>query len=62
MDVDAAGRALLAMLDGSRSVEDLVAAMQARLSEAGVALPRETVAELTQRQLWLFARQGLLTS
>lgn len=60
MDVDAAGRALLAMLDGSRTVDDAVAAMQGALSEAGMALPPETVAELTQRQLWLFARQGLL--
>src|SRR5512139_111644 len=60
MDLDAAGRALLAMLDGSRSIEDLVAAMAEMLREAGVALPREAVSELTQRQLWLFARQGLL--
>src|SRR5574340_870413 len=60
MDLDAAGRALLAMLDGSRTIEDLVAAMEVMLREAGMALPHETVGELTQRQLWLFARQGLL--
>ena len=62
MDVDPAGRALLAMLDGSRTVEELVAAMHEALREAGTALSRETVSELTRRQLWLFARQGLLTA
>lgn len=60
MDVDPAGRALLAMLDGTRTVADLVAAMEAVLRDAGVTLARETIAELTHRQLWLFARQGLL--
>ena len=62
MDVDPAGRTLLAMLDGSRTAGELVSAMHDVLSEAGTALPRETVAELTERQLWLFARQGLLTA
>jgi hypothetical protein len=61
IDLDPAGRALLAMLDGSRTIQDLAAAMREMLREAGTALPRETVIELTQRQLWLFARQGLLT-
>jgi SAM-dependent methyltransferase len=62
IDLDPAGRALLAMLDGSRTIQDLAAAMQEMLSEAGTDLPPETVIELTQRQLWLFARQGLLTA
>ncbi len=62
MDLDPAGRALLAMLDGSRTVEDLAVAMQDMLQEAGTVLPRETIVELTRRQLWLFARQGLLTA
>lgn len=62
MDLDPAGRALLAMLDGSRTVEDLALAMQDMLREAGTVLPRETIVELTRRQLWLFARQGLLTA
>ena len=62
MDLDPAGRALLAMLDGSRTIQDLAAAMQDMLREAGTALPPETVMELTQRQLWLFARQGLLAA
>lgn len=61
MDVDPAGRALLALLDGSRTAEELAAMMHAALAEQGVDLPPATVAELTNQQLWLFARQGLLT-
>ncbi|HMM47317.1 MAG TPA: class I SAM-dependent methyltransferase [Thiobacillaceae bacterium] len=60
MDVDRAGRALLTMLDGTRTIDELVAAMAAELADAGVILSPEAVAELTHRQLWLFARQGLL--
>lgn len=60
MDLDPAGRALLAMLDGSRTIAELTAAMQDMLGEAGADWPRETVSALTQRELWLFARQGLL--
>lgn len=60
IDLDAAGRALLALLDGSRSLPELSAAMQAWLAAAGVDLPEAAVNELTARQLWLFARQGLL--
>jgi SAM-dependent methyltransferase len=62
MDLDEPGRILLGMLDGSRSVEQLVDAMQVVLAERGWNGARETVGELTSRQLWLFARQGLLTS
>ncbi|MFP5404605.1 MAG: methyltransferase regulatory domain-containing protein [Gammaproteobacteria bacterium] len=60
MDLDDHGRALLAALDGTRSLDELVALMQARLAAAGVSLPAVQVCELTHRQLWLFARQGLL--
>ncbi|MHB1353582.1 MAG: methyltransferase domain-containing protein [Thiobacillus sp.] len=60
IDLDAAGRTLLALLDGSRALPELSGAMQAWLAAAGVDLPEETVGELTARQLWLFARQGLL--
>lgn len=60
MDLDAHGRALLGMLDGTRTQEELLAPMQARLAEAGVDLPADRVHALTQQQLWLFARQGLL--
>lgn len=60
MDVDAPGRMLLGMLDGSRSVAELAAAMRSALADQGMALPLETVAELTHQQLWLFARHGLL--
>lgn len=61
MDLDPAGRALLALLDGSRTAEELAAMMHTTLVEQGVDLPPATVAELTNQQLWLFARQGLLT-
>jgi SAM-dependent methyltransferase len=60
MDIDEPGRVLLGMLDGSRSIDDLVEAMRAMLEERGWQGPRETVRELTWQQLWLFARQGLL--
>ena len=61
LDLDPAGRALLALLDGSRTAEELAAMMHATLAEQGVDLPPATVAELTNQQLWLFARQGLLS-
>jgi len=60
MDLDAPGRLLLGMLDGYRRMEELAAVMQRALAEQGLAMPLETVGELTQQQLWLFARQGLL--
>ena len=58
MDLDPSGRVLLGLLDGSRTIDELVAIMQATLAETGLA--PETVGELTHQQLWLFARQGLL--
>jgi hypothetical protein len=60
IDLDPAGRILLELLDGRRTVDELVVAMQAVLADAGLTLPAEAVTELTHRQLWLFARQGLL--
>ncbi len=60
MDLDPAGRALLAMLDGSRSIDELAALMQATLAQSGQVLPLERVKELTWQQVWLFTRQGLL--
>lgn len=62
MDLDGPGRILLGMLDGSRTIDELAAAMQQMLAEQGRDMPLETVAELTQQQLWLFARQGLLVA
>ena len=61
MDLDPAARALLALLDGSRTIDELAALMQATLAGQGMDLPQENVAELTRQQLWRFARQGLLT-
>ncbi len=60
VDADFAGRQLLGALDGSRTPDQLVAWMQERLAENGLALPREQIAELTRRQLWLYVRQGLI--
>lgn len=60
VDLDFAGRLLLGALDGSRSLGELAAWMQARLAENGLALSREQGEEHTRRQLWRYARQGLL--
>jgi hypothetical protein len=60
MDLDEPGRILLGLLDGSRTVDQLVDAMHAALAERGWGESRETLNELTRQQLWLFARQGLL--
>jgi hypothetical protein len=60
MDLDAPGRILLGMLDGSRTIDELAAVMQQTLAVQGLEMPLETVAELTRQQLWLFVRQGLL--
>jgi len=60
MDLDPAGRMLLSALDGSQTVDELAARMQATLAHSGLELPLERVKELTWQQLWLFARQGLL--
>jgi SAM-dependent methyltransferase len=60
IDLDDAGRTLLGALDGSRTVDELAAWMQAGLAESGSNLPLEQVRELTWQQLWLFVRQGLI--
>jgi hypothetical protein len=60
MDLDAPGRILLGMLDGSRTIDELAAVMQQTLAAQGLEMPLETVGELTRQKLWLFVRQGLL--
>ena len=60
MDLDPAGRMLLGTLDGSRTVDELAALMQATLAQSGLDMPLGRLNELTWQQLWLFARQGLL--
>jgi len=62
MDMDAPGRELLTLLDGSRTAEELVSLIHARLPDLGLILTREQVDALTHRQLWLFARQGLMAA
>ena len=61
MDLDAPARQLLDLLDGSRTINQLKTLMQAALAQAGLEKPHETISKLTHQQLWLFARQGLLT-
>jgi len=60
LDLDPAGRMLLGMLDGIRTVDELAAQMQARLAQSGLDLPLARLDDLTRQQLWLFAHQGLL--
>jgi SAM-dependent methyltransferase len=60
MDLDSAGRVLLAALDGSRTPEELAADMHRVLAAQGLNMPLHVVGELTQQQIWLFTRQGLL--
>lgn len=62
IDLDAPGRTLLIGLDGTRTAQELAAWMQETLAESGLNLPRDEVEALVDRQLWLFARQGLLQS
>ncbi|HMA10562.1 MAG TPA: hypothetical protein VKO83_01660, partial [Steroidobacteraceae bacterium] len=60
IDLDAAGRLLLGLLDGRHTSDELAALMQQALAGQGLDVPPQSAAALTQRQLWLFARQGLL--
>jgi len=60
IDLDPPGRMLLGLLDGSRTVDELTAQMQAMLAQSGLDMPQERLNELIWQQLWLFARQGLL--
>ncbi|KVW94198.1 class I SAM-dependent methyltransferase [Thiobacillus denitrificans] len=60
MDLDPAGRMLLSAMDGSQTVDELAATMQATLAQSGLEVQLQRVKELTWQQLWLFARQGLL--
>ena len=62
MDLDVPGRLLLDLLDGTRTLDELTTRMQSLLAQAGMDCTLETLRELTHRQLWLFARQGLLTA
>ena len=62
MDLDPAGRALLSALDGSRTLDELAVLMHGTLAQSGQALSLDKVNELTCRQVWVFARQGLLVS
>ena len=60
LELDTPGRALLAMLDGTKSLPQLALAMQAVLEKQGIKIDVENIAALVEQQLALFARQGLL--
>ena len=60
MDLDAPGRILLGLPDGSRTIDALAVIMQASLADTEGAQSLENAREMTRRLLWLFARQGLL--
>lgn len=61
MLLDAPARDLLGLLDGTRSVDELAGILHAKLAETGRELAPEVVRERIHHQVWLFARQGLLT-
>jgi len=58
--LDEQGRALLALLDGTQTVDQLTQAMQRTLKCDGLELSVETIEQLIQQKLGLFVRQGLL--
>ncbi len=60
LDLDKPGRMLLCLLDGSRTLDELTAILQNVLADAGYDQTLEAVRAMTHRQVWLFARQGLL--
>ena len=60
LGLDAPARALLAMLDGTQALDQLTQAMQTMLQASGVNMDVETVSQLIQQKIELFARQGLL--
>ena len=58
LGLDEQGRALLALLDGTRTVEELTQAMRPNLF--GSEVSADNVENLIQQKIALFARQGLL--
>jgi SAM-dependent methyltransferase len=59
IDLDAAARALLQWMDGSRDQAALSEAMRAYLAAAGIELPPGQLAQQIDRQLWQWVRQGV---
>ena len=60
LELDAAGRALLGLLDGTQTLPQLTETMQRVLAKQEIELGADKVQELVEQQLALFARQGLL--
>ena len=61
LDLDAPGRRLLGLLDGSRTLDELTGILRDELADAAGGQTLESVQAMTHRMVWLFARQGLLT-
>jgi SAM-dependent methyltransferase len=59
IDLDAAARAMLQWMDGSRDRAALGEAMRAHLAEASIGLSPEQLAQQIDRQLWQLVRQGV---
>ena len=59
IDLDAAARAMVQWMDGSRDQAALGEAMQAYLAAAGIELPPEQLAQQIDHQLWQLVRQGV---
>jgi len=59
IDLDAAGRALMQWMDGSRDRAALGEAMQVYLAESGISLPPGQLAARIDQQLWQLVRQGV---
>ena len=62
LDLDEPGRILLGLLDGSSTIDELAVILRDRLADAEWDGSLETVRAMTHRQVWLFARQGLLVA
>lgn len=60
LGLDAAARHLLGLLDGTRSRAALARLMQSALADLGATRSLVDIEQLTDQQLWTFARQGLL--
>ena len=60
LGLDEPGRALLALLDGTKTIDQLTLSMQHVLKTVGHELDAERVGSLVQQKIGLFARQGLL--
>jgi len=62
LDIDEWGRMLLAAMDGSKTVEELVEYLSQTLGESGIQATLELAAQYAENYLAFFRRQGLVAS